>query len=146
VGFQQTVTVLQDEASQFFVPAGFIQNGSDYQWQVQCGCSVNPTIVGPWSETALFNFGSGISLSTSHADPDSKLSVFPNPATNEVSIFAPGVGQLSVYDMSGRRMEAVISPGEATVILDVTQWEAGLYLLVAEFPDGSSMMSKLMVE
>lgn len=146
--FAQTVTVFGSEASEFFVPGGAIQSGVDYQWQVRCGCSTSPLIVGPWSSTGTFSLGSSSILSSTTSALDSEFTIYPNPAEDEVFLNVGGAEQIQVFDISGRLVDSRILDDQSRVqiSLDVSNWTKGVYFLSASYPDGQMQRQKLIVE
>lgn len=146
VGFQQTVTVFQSEASEFFVSEGLIQNGQDYQWQVQCGCSTSPLVVGPWSETAFFNFGQGIGFTSGDSRKFREVSLFPNPASDEVMISAQGAQIIRIVDLQGRMVDDRIANKDGRFPIDLTGFAPGAYLVNITYPDGYRLTERLIVE
>jgi len=148
VGFQTTVTVFEADASEFFVPAGAIQSGVDYQWQVQCGCSVNPLIVGPWSNTAFFNFGSSnISQQVSESILSDELLIYPNPANELLTVESGNIEEYAVFDVKGIAIERkrTLGTDQNQLLIDVSTLEPGIYLLVISNKEGSVQRAAFVV-
>jgi hypothetical protein len=140
VGFQTTVTVFEANASEFFVPASAIQSGVEYQWQVRCGCSANPLVVGPWSSTDFFSFGSAISDDLfSDNNSDQEMVLYPNPATDILTVSSIKVDVLHVFDVNGRviHSQSINMEEKGSIRLDVSSWSNGLYLMSVSNKDGS---------
>ena len=147
-GFVQTFNVFQPEASGFFVPASALTNGTAYQWQVRCGCSLNPPIAGPWSETSFFSFGQGKSGLMENTQIPARATIFPNPADQFVhvttSIYAP---LIEIFDATGRQMEIRnINEGQGLLIrFETKNWPAGIYFVRTHFASGPAT-TKLVLE
>ncbi len=148
VGFQTTVTVFGSEASEFFVPAGAVQSGETYQWQVRCGCSQNPLVVGPWSSTGFFNVGSAIALQhTSRSAAVEDLRLFPNPAENFLTVESTGIAEYTIFDLKGVaiRRERITGTDQSQIRIDVTSFEPGFYLISASDKSGGVQRATFVV-
>ncbi len=140
VGFQTTVTVFAANASTFFVPASAIQSGAEYQWQVRCGCSSNPLVVGPWSSTGFFSFGSAISGDVIALDgSEQEMVLYPNPATDVLTVSSVNGTAMHVFDVNGRVVYSQLMnvQEEGLIRLDVSSWSNGIYLMTVSGKDGS---------
>ncbi|HKK39975.1 MAG TPA: T9SS type A sorting domain-containing protein [Cryomorphaceae bacterium] len=89
------------DVSQFFIPGQFLSPGTSYDWQVRCGCSQNPLIVGPWVGSE-FSTPAGAVVS-SYPNPTGDISNVAFQVSNE------GYSSLEVYDMSGRMVHSVFN-------------------------------------
>ncbi len=96
-----TKTFQGDAPSEFYIPGRFLNYETTYLWQVRCGCSTSPLIVGPWS-SSFFTTPSGAGIASS-----------PNPTadvSNVVfSVVEEGTTTLEVYDMNGRSIQVLYS-------------------------------------
>jgi hypothetical protein len=149
VGFQTTVTVFEANASEFFVPASAIQLGLEYQWQVRCGCSAAPLVVGPWSETDFFSFGSSIAEElTSSQAYNSKLSIYPNPASEFITISGADIEKYVIYDINGRMIDnQIVNQTESVDFrVEISALESGLYLITVKSENGSVGRETFMVD
>lgn len=75
-----------------------------------------------------------------------RLSVYPNPAKNEVSITLPvAISNVTIMDMTGR--EFMATPGrDNTVKLDVSGLKQGLYFVNVRTADGRSAVKRIIIE
>lgn len=140
VGFQTTVTTFVPNAASFFVPATAIQAGAEYQWEVRCGCSTDPLIVGPWSSTGFFSFGSAISPELNGAtDSNEELTLYPNPTNEMLTVSSANGETIHVFDINGRVVHAqnINTQKETLLQLNVSAWESGIYLLAVTGENGS---------
>jgi hypothetical protein len=89
-------------ASSYFVPESFLQNGTTYEWRVRCGCSQLPFVAGPWSLWQPFITPEGVSIISS-----------PNPSDGHSFVsFSAANGSyatLEVLDLSGRLIQSLFS-------------------------------------
>ncbi|MFT5973744.1 MAG: hypothetical protein ACI9A8_002516, partial [Cryomorphaceae bacterium] len=148
VGFQTTVTVFEANASEFFVPATAIQPGAEYQWQVRCGCSADPLVVGPWSSTGFFSFGSAISGDVIAENvSEQEMVLYPNPATDVLRVSSVNGIVMHVFDVNGRVVHSQsMNVQEAGLIrLDVSSWSSGIYLMTVSDKDGSVSRKRFVV-
>ncbi len=59
-----------------------------------------------------------------------RLALYPNPADQQVTIEAnTALGQLTVYDLTGRIVYAEQGIAAERTRLNVAQWQAGVYLV-----------------
>jgi hypothetical protein len=79
------------------------------------------TGVDPWAEMLLHS-----------------LSVYPNPATRQVTIDAPEEAELEVFDLLGRRIATWNgAKGAGEAMLDVSAWPVGVYAVRMSVRGGS---------
>ncbi|MFT6411884.1 MAG: hypothetical protein ACJA15_002716, partial [Flavobacteriales bacterium] len=66
---------------------------------------------------------------TNTASPD--LGLYPNPATQETRVVLkrPSTGTLQVFDMRGRITYSKALNGEMSLIIPVSNWQQGIYLV-----------------
>jgi hypothetical protein len=130
-GGSTSINLLQPEASEYFVNQGILQAGQDYEWRVRCACSVNPTIVGPFSVDNVF-FWPGNAKSV---NLEKHLTLFPNPAGDELNLefrsLKQGSYRLRISDAWGRIVseEMTVLPEEGTIRMDVSELTEGVYIL-----------------
>lgn len=91
-----------ENAYTFNIPFGVLQPGTDYAWRVRCGCSQTPLVVGPWSSWQPFSTPGGSALVSN-----------PNPTEGQSTVTfrlsEEGFTTLEVFDMSGRKIDALFS-------------------------------------
>jgi hypothetical protein len=69
------------------------------------------------------------------------VNLYPNPACNQVSFVLDNDAQVSVFDMTGRKVnEMNVAAGNAQ--LDVNELESGVYFVNFRFANGSTAVSK----
>ncbi len=147
-GFVQTFNIFQAEAFEFFVPASALNSGTTYQWQVRCGCSLNPPIGGPWSATSFFSFGEAKSGGMQNSDIPALATIFPNPADQFVYVTTTiHVPLIEIFDATGRQMEIrKINEGEGLLVrFETKNWPAGIYFVKTHFREGP-VTTKLILE
>jgi hypothetical protein len=94
--------ILDPEVDSFFLWGSVLTPGTDYEWRVRCGCSLDPLVVGPWSDWQPFTTPGGSGIASQ-----------PNP-TNGPSVVTFNVVEnsyatLEVYDMSGRLIDGIFA-------------------------------------
>jgi len=99
---RQQAKVFGDEPSSIALPPAILNTSTTYEWRVRCGCSIQPTVAGPWSAIATFTTP-GLPEITSNPNPTEGLS---NVSFNAVKT---GYTTLEVYDLSGRSIAVVYS-------------------------------------
>ena len=69
------------------------------------------------------------------------VSLYPNPAREQVSFMLESDAQVSVFDMTGRKVsEMNATAGEAQ--LNVSQLENGVYFINVRYANGTTAVSK----
>ena len=69
------------------------------------------------------------------------VSIYPNPARDQVSIMLESEAQVSIFDMTGRMVSTMnMAAGQAQ--LNVSELENGMYFLNIRFADGTTAVSK----
>jgi hypothetical protein len=107
-GPTQTFQVIQPNLSQFFVPQGQLNPGTNYRWRVRCGCSF--TVGGPWTpyQNFLWNPGAGIAQdNTSDERGVTYASDLTWSDANENSTAVPFRNLLSEDGIYGQRVTPV---------------------------------------
>jgi len=133
-----------------------------FQWDGvdQMGGKGNATIV--FHETDESNSGRGTiwlaspmlstAISNEVSIPKSTFDVFPNPAHGSVTVkfegLRGGIPRLDVFDLLGRKVYELRSNSvdmSRSQLLDVSGWDSGLYMIRAEYTDGSSQVNSVAV-
>jgi endonuclease/exonuclease/phosphatase family metal-dependent hydrolase len=71
----------------FFIPAGALNPGTDYEWKVRCACSLSPLVTTPFSPLDNFTWPLLRSQQRREMPPaEATLSVHPNPACSQVVV------------------------------------------------------------
>ncbi|MCZ4409762.1 T9SS type A sorting domain-containing protein [Cryomorphaceae bacterium 1068] len=89
-------------ASSFNIPGGVLQPGTDYEWQVRCGCSQTPLVAGPFTTWQPFTTPGGAAISS-----------LPNPTEGQsnvtFTVAEDSYTTLEVFDMSGRLVDGLFA-------------------------------------
>lgn len=64
--------------------------------------------------------------------------VYPNPSGGVFTIESAGIDRVTVYDLSGRKLEGIKTNGESRILIDLRHLEKGLYMLKLEEHSQSS--------
>lgn len=104
------VQSIQPDLSTFFIPSSQLPVNDGYRVRVRCGCSLSPTIVGPWTPYTEFawNGASGTIPPSEGLFAEALLDVraFPNPTAGEVSLSLTAGEEeyfsVQVYDLPGK--------------------------------------------
>ncbi len=102
VSWAVTSPVFGSTPTSFTVPSAFLDPGDNYEWQVQCACSVSPVSLTPWSSSGFFT---APVLRTEQGALESDISLLPNPATHHIQLngIEPG-SDYRIIDMTGREL------------------------------------------
>lgn len=89
-----------------------------------------------------FNYSSILHLNRANKKPFTFM-VFPNPAKDQINIsFNSGFLRASIFDQLGRRVSSLQAlPG--TQLIDCSQWQTGIYYLVAQLKNGEQFTMKI---
>lgn len=58
-----------------------------------------------------------------------QLNIYPNPATNVLHVIIDEAGPVHIYDITGRSLIELESPGNETLRIDISTFNSGLYLV-----------------
>lgn len=84
-------------------------------------------------------------VSVSERSHPLSFQIFPNPATQKVSVFAPKQSLLSVIDLNGKVLLSQKSKDEQT-IFDISGLNSGIYIVRVQNERGGIMVKKLTVQ
>jgi hypothetical protein len=114
---------------------GSLQPNTTYRWKVVCACQLNPLQTTPWSSVTTFttgssnlveNFGSEDQIFGSH------FNLFPNPANEEVNLYASfEVANVAIYDVTGRMVRQEQFGETKNAVLSLNGLAKGTYLIEA---------------
>jgi hypothetical protein len=65
------------------------------------------------------------------------LSVYPNPASDQITVQYPGVNQISIVNIAGQTIRSVTSESHYIEEINVSDLQQGLYIVNLETIDGS---------
>lgn len=71
----------------------------------------------------------------------SVLSLYPNPATTQVSFMLEDNAEVSVFDMTGRKVNE-LNAEAGQVQLNISEWESGVYFLNVRYANGGTAVTK----
>ena len=75
------------------------------------------------------------------AEQNSTIGLYPNPASEQVSFVLESDAQVSIFDMTGRKVNEVnMAAGEAQ--LNVSELEGGVYFVNIRYANGGTAVSK----
>jgi len=72
------------------------------------------------------------------------MKLFPNPATNVVTVRAVNLEQIQLLDVSGRLLKGINISGVGQVDLDISALPSGIYFIEATLKDGIKQTERLM--
>ena len=108
----------------FSLGGGAFIPGASYNWRVRAVCGA---VTGPYSETEVFS--APIARKQSTANP---LSVYPNPAVDQVTVKLPESGAtIRVFTLDGREVLAQQPTQTSTVTLSLMDVPVGTYIIEA---------------
>jgi Secretion system C-terminal sorting domain/Fibronectin type III domain len=114
-----------------------------YQWRVKANCSPYGSDV--QFETSAPVFALAQRQGTSQQANELKMSVFPNPATDDVvQIEAEPNSRLMIVDAAGQVVENIVTTNSVHTT-NIAQFRNGLYLVRMQKADGSMQTTKFMV-
>jgi len=101
-----------------------------------CGVYVASTVVD------IYN------VSTEQQIGEIALSIYPNPATNQVTVQAPNLKRIKLHPIDGKvvKVANVRSENKGVATFDVAGYAAGLYILEAITERGSRFYQKLVIQ
>ena len=148
LGFRSQVTAnLPYEISLATAEGDLIENSAVYLYDRVAAKTVNLKEVGSYrfnSDEGILNSRFELLFDTSILDVDSFLtpiiSIYPNPAKNEVIINSPQaqLEALYWYDAQGRLVYAEQSINTLSKVIDVTSLVSGVYIVQVKTVDGTS--------
>ena len=107
---------------------------------------INPTTgwCGYFADAAqtagIFKFSGNLALATNESAVKSTLKVFPNPASDVVTVSSKqDIKAVSIIDLSGKRVKSVETKGE----VNVSSLTKGTYILQVSYTNGSVENTKL---
>ncbi|NOT36141.1 MAG: HYR domain-containing protein [Saprospiraceae bacterium] len=77
----------------------------------------------------------------------SLIEIIPNPAREEVKIklINRKISSLNIYDLNGKLVWRKVPPISQLEVLDVSQWNEGVYSIIIQFEDDQSSTDKLVI-
>ena len=150
--FSATPIFYDLEPSQYSVSLNLLQANKTYEWQVICGCSVNPIVATPWSAFATFTTPPTIQQSGNDLfewfETDEKFSIHPNPAKEEITITTSSDGVFVSYEILDALGEIVLKDNllkENSFRINIDQLKTGIYF-VRLSENGEISTQKLIVK
>ena len=71
--------------------------------------------------------------------------LFPNPATNTVTIKGAGIAQVEIYDIQGRKLLEQNAEGRTQKELNVSSFQAGVYLVKIYSENNQTFVKRLVI-
>ncbi len=151
----QTVEILGSDLSAYNVPVASLPVNGTYRFQVRCGCSKNPPVIGPWSPfiSTLGGTAAMEQVALQGALPaNDAFKIYPNPAQSNVTIefysAEEGFRHVQLLDAMGRVVFAerrIAQMGEQQFEFDLPLLPQGVYIVQLRQPDGSVLSTRLMI-
>jgi hypothetical protein len=110
-----------------------VQPKTRYYWRVR---GINGTVLGPWSGGRWFETAPPVGIEEEITIKG--LQLYPNPATDVVTIKAEEPIQISVLDIQGKTMLVQTEKTKETSI-NTAEWPNGMYLVIIETEAGISV-------
>lgn len=85
-------------------------------------------------------------ITTDHIiDIESKLSIYPNPTTNQITVEAPfEIARVSLFSTSGQFLhEKKLPPGKSSTSIDMSTLSTGFYTIIIELSQGGIIHRKV---
>jgi len=123
------------------VPLSILQNGAEYEWQVVCGCSVNPIVASPWSGFNVFAVPLGV------ADENLKnlgntFEIYPNPTKEFLNIYFEdnlNDGRIEIFNSQSQLLLDYNLLSKKTLKFNIEHLTKGIYF--ARLSDGDQKIS-----
>ena len=125
-----------------------------YEWQIRTACNPDRSSNTPWSAVQTFTTAATMktALYNNRQQMEPTLLVYPNPATDRVSIYvanpdASGFLELRLFDATGKMVRAVsgsLATGELSTTMQVSGLAPGIYMLHAQ--GAASFTKRLVIE
>ena len=105
----------------------------DIQMTIPCNCN-----------TAMVTFWvTPLDITATPENNDLEISVFPNPATDFVTVEGEGIKFVEVIDMTGKTLNRIAAEGRS-VRLDISNLKAGMYYISAKTRSTSSFVKPIL--
>ena len=104
----------------------------DIHMTIPCNCN-----------TALVTFWVTPLDITQVSENQTNVSVYPNPATDLITVEAEGLKQVDVVDMTGKTLNSVAAEGDS-MLLNVSDLNPGTYFIVAKTRSTSSFVKPIL--
>ena len=111
-----------------------METGMEYSGSEETLNYETDAMVGTMDEPYIVRFRSA----ASEDENFSHVSIFPNPAKDILTIRGEGIHSVTVFNMTGQSVDKVDADAVETLMLDVNDYEAGVYLLLVQSEYGSS--------
>lgn len=129
------------------ISTNYIPAGSIYRLKLETKNSSGSNSTYLYVETADCEVGPlpGKSLSSEEDVKKTSVVLYPNPTREEVTVQLRDIttGDISVFSVEGKKLEVQSFTDSSTIPLDVSNYDAGQYLVRIEFLDGSIETIKL---
>lgn len=76
-----------------------------------------------------------------------RLSIYPNPAKDEIEIqSANELSQIRIFNIYGKEVSILFDLNVFSIVIDISNFNSGLYLLSVQIKNGISTVEKLIIE
>ena len=134
------LTITGEDAANLNFSLYDMETGMEYSGSEETLNYETDAMVGTMGEPYIVRFRSA----ASEDEKSSYVSIFPNPANDILNIRGEGIHSVTVFNMTGQSVDKVEADAVETLILDVNDYEAGVYLLLVQSKYGS--LRKLFVK
>lgn len=134
------LTVAGEDAANLNFSLFDMETGMEYSGSEETLNYKTDAMVGTMGEPYIVRFRNA----ASEDEKFSHVSIFPNPANDILTIRGEGIHSVTVFNMTGQSVDKVDAEAVETLILDVNNYETGVYLLFVQSKYGN--MRKLFVK
>lgn len=147
----------QNLSSHLVSPSFFSENGV-YNARVRCGCSLSPSILGPLSDYAVYEWNGGSNISAFDMPPAEAImeqlhmTTYPNPTSGDlqVEVTTTHESQLvfRLYDLLGKLVftqNENANTGKLLYRFDLSGLDESVYLMQVANESGMSTFSRIVV-
>ena len=134
------LTITGEDAANLNFSLYDMETGMEYSGSEETLNYETDAMVGTMGEPYIVRFRSA----ASEDENFSYVSIFPNPANDILNIRGEGIHSVTVFNMTGQSVDKVEADAVETLILDVNDYVAGVYLLLVQSKYGS--LRKLFVK
>ena len=122
------LTITGEDAANLNFSLYDMETGMEYSGSEETLNYETDAMVGTMGEPYIVRFRSA----ASEDENFSYVSIFPNPANDILNIRGEGIHSVTVFNMTGQSVDKVEADAVETLILDVNDYVAGVYLLLVQ--------------
>ncbi|HEX5151472.1 MAG TPA: ELWxxDGT repeat protein [Parafilimonas sp.] len=149
-GVPGNTTFIVDSSKQSFTLNGLKPN-TTYKWRIASVCQLNPQMVSTWSSYQIFKTPTSLivsdsQLSASQSNTSGKVSLYPNPCTDFVTIITPYMSsEIILSDVAGRQLSK-IKAGKGNIRIPVAHLTKGIYIVIIKTIDSKHTLQFVKTE